>query len=105
MALNLKPCKEGIQFAASIQPRSSKNEICGLHGDSLKIRLTSPPVEGEANRMCVKFLAKSLRVSPSRITIVSGLTGRKKIIRVEGMDTKEFLDKVGITSEDMNNLP
>ncbi|KMP11776.1 hypothetical protein UR09_02355 [Candidatus Nitromaritima sp. SCGC AAA799-A02] len=94
MTLNLKPCKEGIQFSAAIQPRSSKNEICGLHGDALKIRLTSPPVDGEANKMCVKFLAKVLQVSPSRITIASGLTGRKKMIRVEGMDPSEFLAKI-----------
>ena len=93
MVLNLKPYKEGIQFAATIQPRSSKNEICGLHGDTLKIRLTSPPVEGEANRACVKFIAKFLGATPSRVTIVSGLAGQKKTIRIEGMNASEFFKK------------
>ena len=94
MALNIIPRKGGVQFSAVIQPRSSKNKICGLHGKSLKIRLTSPPVDGKANNMCVKLLAKILNISPSRIVIVSGHTGRNKIIRVEGINTSEFLKKV-----------
>ena len=62
--------------------------------ESLKIQLTSPPVDGEANKMCVKLLAKILSVSPSRIVIVSVHTGRNKIIRVEGINTSEFLKKI-----------
>ncbi|MBI5427687.1 MAG: YggU family protein [Nitrospinae bacterium] len=94
MAFQIRKCKEGIQFAATIQPRSSRNEITGLHNDALKIRLTSPPVEGAANRLCVKFLAKALDVSPSRIAIVSGLSGRNKTIQIEAMDEKAFLEKL-----------
>ena len=94
LALNIKPRKDGIQFSAIIQPRSSKNKICGLHGESLKIRLTSPPVDGEANKMCVKLLAKMLNVSPSRIVIVSGRAGRNKIFRVAGINTSELLKKI-----------
>ena len=60
MPLSIKLCKDGIQFQAIIQPRSSKNIICGLQGDSLKIRLTSPPVNGAANKMSAKLLAKKL---------------------------------------------
>jgi uncharacterized protein (TIGR00251 family) len=98
MALNIKPCKNGIQFSAAIQPRSSKNQVCGLHGESLKIRLTSPPVDGEANKMCVKFMAKTLDVSPSQVTIVSGQTGRNKIIRIEDMEIPEFLEKIHLSN-------
>ena len=99
LALNIKPRKDGIQFSAIVQPRSSKNKICGLHGGSLKIRLTSPPVDGKANKMCVKLLAKMLSVSPSRIVIVSGQTRRNKIIRVEGINTSEFLTKILLSDE------
>ena len=99
MVLNFKPCKNGIQFSAIIQPRSSKNKICGLHSESLKIRLTSPPLDGEANKMCVKLLAKMLSVSPSRIVIVSGHTGRNKIIQIEGINIPEFLKKITQSAE------
>ena len=99
MALDIKTCRDGIQFQAIIQPRSSKNKICGLQGDSLKIRLTSPPVDGAANKMCVKLLAKQLNISSSQIIMVSGQKGRNKIIRIEGMDIPEFLKKVSQSNE------
>lgn len=96
MAFQIKKYAGGIQFAAVIQPRSSKNVIAGLHNDKLKIRLTSPPVEGAANRMCIKFLADFLKISSSQVTIVQGLTGRNKIIKIEGMDEETFLSKIGL---------
>jgi len=51
---------EGIVFKVFVQPRSSKNQIVGAHGDALKVKVTAPPVAGAANRMCLKFLAKNL---------------------------------------------
>ena len=93
MTLNIKAYKNGIQVSAIIRPRSSKNIICGLQGESLKIRLTSPPVDGEANKMCVKVLAKQLNIVPSKVSIISGQKGRNKIIRVEDMGIPEFLKR------------
>jgi uncharacterized protein len=94
MALNIKTCRNGIQFSAIIQPLSSKNKICGIQGESLRIRLTSPPVENAANKMCIKFLAKQLDITLSQITIVSGQKGRNKIIRIEEIEKPEFITKV-----------
>jgi len=99
MALNIKPCKDGIQFSATIQPRSSKNKICGLHGESLKIRLTSPPVDGKTNKLCIKLLSKMLDVSPSHIIIVNGYKSRNKTIQVEGISTPEFFKRIAQTYE------
>ncbi len=94
MALNIKDCRDGVQFSAIIQPRASRNKIIGLYDNFVKIQLTSPPVDGAANKMCIKFLAKILSVSPSQITIVSGLQGRKKVIRVKGIDSSELVIKL-----------
>ena len=77
MPLIIKLCKDGIQFPVIIQPRSSKNIICGLQGDSLKIRLISPPVNGAANKSCVKILAKTLGISIYKITIITGQIRKK----------------------------
>jgi uncharacterized protein len=85
MSLSIKFCKGGIQFPTIIQPRSSKKIICGQQGDSLKIRLTSPPVNGTANKMCVKLLAKTLGIGLSRITITNGQKGRNKIFHIKGI--------------------
>ena len=94
MTLRIKEYKDGIQFSGLIHPRSANNKICGLQDEYLKIHITSPPVDGNANKMCVKFLAKILSVSQSQIAIVSGQNGRKKIIRIDGMNTSEFLKKI-----------
>ena len=71
---------KGIVFTVFIQSRSSKNMIVGRHGDSLKLKVTAPPVDGAANKMCIKFLAKRLSVSPSSLEIISGHGSRTKKI-------------------------
>lgn len=65
-----------------IQPRSSKTEIAGLQGEALKIRLTSPPVEGAANEQCRALLAKVLKVPKKNIEIVSGFKSRVKKLKI-----------------------
>jgi len=52
--------------------------IAGQHGDALKIKLTAPPVDDAANKMCVQYLAKWLKVPKSSIEIISGHTSRTK---------------------------
>jgi uncharacterized protein len=92
MTLEIKSYKAGIRFAAAIQPRASRNQILGIHNHCLKIKLTSPPVDGAANQACIKFLAKAFGISPSRLSIVKGETSRNKTIQLEGMDPKDFLN-------------
>jgi uncharacterized protein (TIGR00251 family) len=79
--------ENGCTFRVRIQPRSSRDEIVGLHGDALKIRLTAPPVEGKANQALTKFLAKRLRVPPSDVEILTGHTSRQKRVRVSGVSS------------------
>ena len=73
---------EDLLLSCHLQPKASKDEFCGLHGDSLKIRITAPPVDGKANAHLIKFLAKQFGVAKGAITIVSGELGRQKRIRV-----------------------
>ena len=72
----------GISLKVFVQPRSSKNEIAGLHGDAVKIRLKAPPVDGAANALCIQYLSKCLKVPKSSLQILSGHTGRTKHILV-----------------------
>ncbi|MFZ2631640.1 MAG: DUF167 domain-containing protein [Desulfosalsimonadaceae bacterium] len=78
--LDIKKQPNGIVFKVHVQPKASKNAIVGLHDDALKIRLTAPPVDGAANKMCIHFLAKELGVPKSAIDIVAGHTSRTKHI-------------------------
>jgi len=76
--LFVKENTQGLKFKVWVQPRSSTNMIAGLHGDALKIKLTAPPVDNAANKMCIQFLSKYLRVPKSSLSIVSGHTSRTK---------------------------
>ena len=70
MSLDIKKVKNGIRFPVTLQPRASRNDIVGLHNGALKIRLTSPPVDGAANRSCMKILAKVLGLLGFQLRIV-----------------------------------
>ncbi len=72
-----------------IQPRSSKAEIVGLHGETLKIKLTSPPVEGAANEQCRSLLSKVLKVPKKNIEIVSGLKSRTKKLKIKNISRSD----------------
>jgi uncharacterized protein (TIGR00251 family) len=84
----------GITFAVKVQPRAKKNAIVGELGDALKIALTAPPVEGRANAACIEFLANVLKVSRSSVTIASGESSRRKVIRVTGLSAAEVQSRL-----------
>jgi len=73
---------EGLCIAVLVQPRASRSEAVGRHGLALKLRLTAPPVEGAANRECVRLLAKLLGVAKSRVEIVAGESQRTKRVLI-----------------------
>lgn len=77
-------------IAVKIQPRASKNEICRTNDGLLKIRLTAPPVDGEANEALVRFLAEILSVAKSQVEIVSGHASREKRIRIKGVASADI---------------
>jgi hypothetical protein len=79
----------GVSFAVKVQPRAKKNAIVGELGDALKISLTAPPVE-RANEACIEFFANLLKVPRTSVSIASGESGRRKVIRVAGLSTDEL---------------
>ena len=74
-----------IRFPVRVQPRASRSEIVGVHGDALKVRLAAPPVDGAANAALVELLAAALGVPRRCVQIVSGATSRGKIVEVSGV--------------------
>ena len=90
----INPCKNGIRLSAIIQPRSSNNKVTGIYNNALKIHLTSPPVDGAANKACIRFFSKMLGISPSEISIVQGFNSRNKTIEVIGLTEKQFREIV-----------
>lgn len=87
--------KKGAAVAIRVTPRASRNEVVEILVDgSVKIRLTAPPVEDQANAALVEFLAEILAVSKSQIEIVAGATGRDKLVSVEDMDSETLHQKI-----------
>jgi hypothetical protein len=91
--------KGGVRIAVQVQPRASRTEVVGLHGDSIRIRLAAPPVDGAANEALVRFLAETLGVARGAVTIVSGHAGRRKLVAVEGIGAEEAGKRLGLEGE------
>jgi len=88
--IRVRESSDGTSFAVRVQPRAKRNAITGIHGDALKIALTSPPVEGRANDALIAFLAEVLRVSRGSITIAAGQSSRNKVVRAVGIDATQL---------------
>ena len=80
---------EGVTMRLHLQPRASRTGICGIQGDELKVRVTSPPVDDAANRLCIEFFAKTFKVPKSAVTIISGQKSRHKKLLISGITMKD----------------
>ncbi|QEC53850.1 hypothetical protein EDD80_10818 [Anseongella ginsenosidimutans] len=81
----IQPHAEGVILFLHIQPGASTTEVAGLYGDSLKIRVHAPPVDGKANKALLDFLTKLFDVPRSRVQLLKGETGRKKSVLIRGI--------------------
>lgn len=82
--------KRGAALAIRVTPRARKDEIVEILSDqTIKIRLTAPPVEGKANEALIEFLARVLDVPRSKIDIVAGLNGRDKLVSILDLESSE----------------
>jgi uncharacterized protein (TIGR00251 family) len=75
---------ESLLLQVRVQPRASRDEIVGPHGEeALKVRITAPPVEGQANNHLIRFLAKAFGVPRVRVELLSGDSSRNKHLRID----------------------
>jgi hypothetical protein len=96
VAFTVRDTAQGAQFALRVQPRSSRTALAGLIGDAIKLAITAPPVDGKANQAVVEYLAKLFSVPKSSITIVSGETGRNKLIAIRGLSAEQVRKTLGV---------
>ena len=66
-----------------LQPKASKDEFAGLHGERLKIRISAPPIDGRANAQLLAFIAKAFSVAKSQVSLDSGDSSRQKRVRIQ----------------------
>jgi uncharacterized protein (TIGR00251 family) len=74
-----------VTFDVLVQPRASRAKLGPIHDGRLKVAVTSPPVDGEANAAVIELVAKSLGVAKRAVEVVAGASSRRKTIRVAGV--------------------
>jgi hypothetical protein len=79
-----------VEITVRVVPRASKSEVVGLTNGILKIRLTSPPVDGAANMELIRLLAKTFSVAKRDVAIISGETSRNKRITIDNLSQSKF---------------
>ncbi len=67
-------------------PGASRDEIAGVLGDRLKIRVNAPPEGGKANKAIVKLLADALGIKTADVVLESGASSAQKVVRIFGCE-------------------
>jgi uncharacterized protein (TIGR00251 family) len=83
------------EIKVRVLPKSSRTEIIGIEGDTYKVKLTAPPVEGKANKALIELLARRLGIGKGRVEIISGGRSRLKTVRIYGLSAEEVTSLMG----------
>ena len=91
--MNLREDEQGLVVDVLVQPRAGRPRIGPIHGDRLKVAVTAPPVDGAANEAVVELFARALGVPRRDVEVVSGLSSRRKSVRLRGV-TRTALEAI-----------
>ena len=97
--INIAETASSVSFAVKVHPRAKKDAITGEVGETLKVSLAAPPVDGKANAACIEFFAKLLKVPKASVSIAAGLTSRNKVVRVAGVSAEEVRRRISLLLE------
>lgn len=81
----LRETKEGLTLAVQAQPNAKVSQVVGEHGEALKIKIASPPVDGAANAALTSFLAARLGLKARDVELLRGASGRQKVFLIRGI--------------------
>lgn len=82
----IRPRAGGVELDVLVTPRASRARFGPVHGDRVKVAVCAPPVDGEANAAVVEVVARALGVARAAVHVMSGETGRRKTIAIDGVD-------------------
>ena len=77
-----------------VNPRSGKDQLLDLKSETIRVKLAAPPVEGEANRSLIKFIARLCRVPKTNVELVSGEKSHQKTILIRGLELGVIVDRL-----------
>jgi uncharacterized protein len=79
-----------ITLEILVQPRASRAKIGPMHDGRLKIAVTAPPVDGEANAAVVELLARRLGIARGDIAVIAGASSRRKTLRIDCVTAQQI---------------
>ena len=84
----------GVRIQLHVQPGASTSEVTGLHGNRIRLRIQSPPVDGRANAAVLAWIAEVLGVPRGAVTLVRGEKSREKTVEVRGVTVEVAAEKL-----------
>ena len=84
----------GATLRVRVSPRAPRDELAGERDGALVVRVTAPPLEGEANAAVVRLLARRLGLAPSTLSIARGSRGRDKVVLLAGIDPEDLRERL-----------
>lgn len=84
-----------VTFDVLVQPRASRPKLGPIHDGRLKVAVTAPPVDGEANAAVIELLARRLGVGKSAVEVIAGVSSRRKTIRITGITAAAIEELAG----------
>ncbi len=95
---NIELSKRGVRIRVFVKPGSNETKLVAEE-DELVFYTEEPPVAGRANASLIRFIARAIRISPSKITIVRGLRDRLKIVEIQDVDLEEIVNSLSNIAE------
>lgn len=89
--VDIEETQDGVRMKIKVQPRSSASKVVGWSEGMLKVRLTAPPVEGEANMELIELLASFFGVAKKMVSLVRGEKSRTKVVGIAGLSKEKAL--------------
>lgn len=94
MTLTLTTTPTGVRVTVRAKPRATKSRIVGVREGALEVALAAPPVDGAANEELVVTLARAFDVPRSSVRVVTGQTGRNKVVQLDSMTREAALARL-----------
>ena len=92
----LRVVTDGVLLSIKLQPRASANEVGGLLGNELRIKVTAPPVDAAANEALLRLLAETLDCPRGRVELTRGHTSRHKVVKIHGFSAEAVVAKLNV---------
>jgi uncharacterized protein (TIGR00251 family) len=93
MKKNGQKAKEQLIIKIKVEPRSASAGIVGSYGDAIKVKLTSPPVEGKANKELIEVLAKEFGITKRDVEIILGKSSKNKVVKLHGVSGMNYRNR------------